>query len=314
MKHIYVLRGLMGSGKTTYAREFIRNVELPAAWKYINKDSLRVMFDDGTYSKNNEKFIHETFMKLVAMALSSGFNVVCDNTHPTSDSVKPYHRLAASIGDVTVSTEWIRTSLDECLERNSRRSGSARVPDSAIIDLAKKIGVDRNPTYRHLKNETVVYPKKEIAPKPARNDDLPSAIICDLDGTLAHIGDRSPYDASRCDMLDSLNKAVANCLFAQKMYGHRIIFVTGREEKDREPTLRFIEKHLGPRLWRSECILCMRKTGDQRKDSIVKRELFEQHIQGKFNVEFVIDDRQQVVDMWRNELGLTVFQCAPGDF
>ena len=60
--------------------------------------------------------------------------------------------------------------------------------------------------------------------------------------------------------------------------------------------------------------LHMREAGDNRKDSIVKRELFDTHIKGKYNVLYVVDDRNQVVDMWRNELGLTCFQVAEGDF
>jgi hypothetical protein len=59
--------------------------------------------------------------------------------------------------------------------------------------------------------------------------------------------------------------------------------------------------------------LYMRKTGDMRKDSIMKDEIYRQHIEGKYNVKFVLDDRQQVVDMWRG-LGLTVFQVDEGDF
>ena len=59
--------------------------------------------------------------------------------------------------------------------------------------------------------------------------------------------------------------------------------------------------------------LHMRAEGDQRKDSIVKRELFDAHVRGKWNVSFVLDDRQQVVDMWRG-LGLVCLQVAPGDF
>jgi hypothetical protein len=57
----------------------------------------------------------------------------------------------------------------------------------------------------------------------------------------------------------------------------------------------------------------MRATGDQRKDSIIKQELFDRHILGKYNIKFVLDDRNQVVNMWRS-LGLTVFQVAEGDF
>ena len=54
--------------------------------------------------------------------------------------------------------------------------------------------------------------------------------------------------------------------------------------------------------------LLMRKADDVRKDSIVKREMYEEHIKGKYNVKFVFDDRPQVVKTWR-ELGLFVFDC-----
>ena len=57
----------------------------------------------------------------------------------------------------------------------------------------------------------------------------------------------------------------------------------------------------------------MRKAGDQRSDAIVKREIYEQQIRGKFNVHCVFDDRQSVVDLWRS-LGLSCFQVADGDF
>jgi hypothetical protein len=58
----------------------------------------------------------------------------------------------------------------------------------------------------------------------------------------------------------------------------------------------------------------MRKTGDRRADNIVKRELFEARVRNKYNIDFVLDDRNQVVDMWRNELKLTCLQVAEGDF
>lgn len=57
----------------------------------------------------------------------------------------------------------------------------------------------------------------------------------------------------------------------------------------------------------------MRPEGDERKDSIVKQEIYEKYIKDRYNVRFVLDDRNQVVDMWR-EVGLKVLQVAPGDF
>jgi len=59
-------------------------------------------------------------------------------------------------------------------------------------------------------------------------------------------------------------------------------------------------------------MLFMREGGDQRVDSIVKKEIYERHIEPFFDVRYVIDDRPQVVQAWR-ELGLTVLQVKdPG--
>jgi hypothetical protein len=57
----------------------------------------------------------------------------------------------------------------------------------------------------------------------------------------------------------------------------------------------------------------MRPAADSRKDSIVKAELFWEHVAPHWNVRGVIDDRDQVVAMWR-ALGLMCAQVAPGDF
>jgi hypothetical protein len=57
----------------------------------------------------------------------------------------------------------------------------------------------------------------------------------------------------------------------------------------------------------------MRETGDNRKDSIVKEEIYNRDILPEYYVSFVLDDRQQVVDALR-EMGLQVWQVARGDF
>lgn len=57
----------------------------------------------------------------------------------------------------------------------------------------------------------------------------------------------------------------------------------------------------------------MRPEGNNEKDSIIKRRMFDEYIRGKYYVDFVLDDRNQVVEMWRN-MGLTCLQVAEGDF
>lgn len=137
------------------------------------------------------------------------------------------------------------------------------------------------------------------------------AILCDLDGTLAlcHEG-RDIYDATTCD-LDHLNIPVAEIVKAF-WYTCEVVFVSGRQEKFREPTEKFIQEHL-PQFKNKSYKLLMRKTGDVRPDEIVKKEIYDGEIAPNYDVFFVLDDRNKVVKMWR-ELGLTCLQVAEGNF
>jgi predicted kinase len=137
----------------------------------------------------------------------------------------------------------------------------------------------------------------------------PNSVIVDLDGTYAIMGDRSPYDAARAG-IDELNMVVHSIVSAYKGDPtKRVILCSGRQSEHRAVTEAWLSRH---DIAYDE--LFMRGVDDRRKDSLVKREIFETHIRGKFNVDFVLDDRQQVVDMWRNELGLVCLQVAEGDF
>ncbi len=60
-------------------------------------------------------------------------------------------------------------------------------------------------------------------------------------------------------------------------------------------------------------MLFMRPKDDYRKDTIVKREIYQNEIEGKFNVLAVYDDRLQVLDMWY-EQGIFTFNVNQGQF
>jgi hypothetical protein len=140
--------------------------------------------------------------------------------------------------------------------------------------------------------------------------ELPKVIICDIDGTLALLGDRNRYDPTTGN--DILNDPIANILQVynnQTVFPIKLILVTGREEKYRK----FTEKWLNENRINHYNLLLMRKTGDFRKDFIIKKELYDKYIKGKYNVLFVLEDRDQVVKMWRDE-GLVCLQVAYGNF
>lgn len=140
--------------------------------------------------------------------------------------------------------------------------------------------------------------------------DLPKTIICDIDGTLALLEGRNPYDPTTGE--DLLNYPIANILEVydnQNVFDVDLILLSGREDKYREFTEKWLHKN-GINHYKE---LFMRKTGDFRKDYVIKKELYEKYIKDKYSVLFVLDDRDQVVKMWREE-GLTCLQVAFGNF
>jgi len=139
------------------------------------------------------------------------------------------------------------------------------------------------------------------------------AIICDVDGTAAIIGNRSPYNAAKAHIVDEPNWPVLITLKLFKKEGYQIILITGREDKFKMQTAIFFEKWLG---WteKKDYILFMRATGDRRKDAFYKKEIYDTLIAPKFDVLFAMEDRNQMVNAYRNDMKLPCFQVAPGDF
>ena len=312
MRTIMVLKGLPGCGKSTFAKELLKKEK--ERWKRFNRDDLRGMVDDHVWSKENELFIVEIQESLVKIALRSGYDVVLDNTHLVPQTIKKIHKVAEAFGDVKVIEKGFNVSVNECLRRNALREGVARVPDKVIHDMARASGIDRG---KKLTDCETYYPPLVTCEKVVQDESLQKTIICDLDGTLAIIGDRTPYDATDCDIKDAPNTPVIECVKAMYRHGYDIVFMSGREDKYRPETVRFIEKWVRRGVASSDAPipyeLYMRQTGDSRKDSIVKRELFDANVANKRNVVFVLDDRNQVVNFWRS-IGLTCFQVNYGDF
>jgi|SRR5579863_9783858 len=317
MRTFIIMRGLPGCGKSRKAAELIKKE--PGRFVRINRDDLRGMVvgpGNNPYGGNRnerEDLVRNFKNELARQSVREGFDVIFDDTHLVPQTVKKLHELAISIGDIKVIEMGINESVETCIVRDAGREGFAKVGEKVIKDMARGAGLDKG---RKLNDKEAYYPPRwapggEGAGNPSGydpNSKLPQAIICDLDGTLAFLNGRSPYDATNCDQ-DPPNLPVIECVKAMYAAGLAILFTSGRESKYREPTERFIAQHL-PGL---KYHLFMRSSGDQRKDSIIKRELFDGNIAGKFNVVFALDDRNQVVDNWR-EMGLACFQVAPGNF
>jgi hypothetical protein len=138
------------------------------------------------------------------------------------------------------------------------------------------------------------------------------AIIVDIDGTLVFVGDRSYFDASNAHNVDIPNKPVIELVQMYADAGVQIIFVTGRSVgKDNlaQDSAVMQMKQLFPNIKHGvHAELYMRENNDFRKDTIFKGEVYENQIKGKYEVIFALEDRNQMVDFYRNELKIPCFQ------
>lgn len=136
-----------------------------------------------------------------------------------------------------------------------------------------------------------------------------SAILVDMDGTLCHregFTDRGPHDWDRSGE-DGLDHTVAD-IVQRFSADHTIIIFTARPAASELICRRWLKENGVP-----FDHIFTRKDGDFREDSIVKWEMFQENVEGFWQVQFVLDDRQRVVDMWRAK-GLKCLQVASGDF
>ena len=297
MPTLTMTKGLPASGKSTWAK--LEVARSKGKTKRINKDDLRDMIDAGTWSKENEKNILKVRDKLIQHYLSNGFNVIVDDTnlHPKHEET------LAEIAENNQAAFEIKSFLDvpllECIRRDLQRD--------------KSVG---ERTIRTMYN-TFIRKKGHVAQykPPVYNEDLPTCIIVDIDGTLAHMDGRSPYDYSKVhtDIPDPVVRDFVNTEYQKGRDGIGIpeiyvLVVSGREDSCAEVTQKWLKDN---NIFYDE--LFMRASGDLREDSIIKREIYEKYIKPRYNVKYVLDDRDRVVKMWR-ELGLKVLQVAPGDF
>ena len=147
---------------------------------------------------------------------------------------------------------------------------------------------------------------------------FPECIIFDIDGTLANCEHRIHWVRSKPKNWPAFNRAMKDdtpnwdviwMLRGWYNSGVHILIASGRSDDDRSVT----ETWLKDVATVSYEKLYMRASKDYRSDDIVKSEILDQMRADGYNPTVAIDDRQQVVDMWRAR-GLRCLQVAPGDF
>jgi predicted kinase len=289
----YYTKGYPGSGKSTLAKKMV--AESKGTLVRVNRDDLRKAHSQWKRGKMNytvEADVLKDRNRLIEEALAQGHDVINDDTNLSESAVRPMLVLAQKYKaeviclDFTDPNSKHYVSLEECIKRDTTRDDS--------------VGKD---VILRMWNERVV---KKV-PKPEWSKELEVAWIFDIDGTLAHHeGLRSAYEEKY--EVDNPDITVIAMLKALKQAGSKIIIVSGREgtEVGLEKTKNWLKQHDIP-----YDHFYMRNAKDRRSDTLVKKEIYETYIKGKYNILGVVDDRPKVIRMWE-EQGLKVLKCGPG--
>lgn len=294
---LYILIGISGSGKSTFAKQMLLSNERLIR---VSRDEYRYMWRNTTVVSNKlESVITIRVSQDIEYYLNNGFDVIYDATNLIKRNVSEIVEQFKYYADIEFVV--FEVDVETCIQRDAARErkvgeSTIRVQYNRFLELKKNFDFDAIPRQKKkYKNQNKMLSKKE-------------AICVDIDGTLADLGDRNPYQYGI--MNDKIVVPVRDVLqvFADVRPYCEIIITSGREEKTRKDTETWLKQNKVP-----YSKLFLRKTGDNRRDASVKKEIYNTEILPYYNVNFVLDDRNQVVAMLR-ELGLTVFQVAEGNF
>lgn len=279
--------GPAGAGKSTMSRKFVAE-----EFTYINQDSQG-----------------RQHLDLYDQAIKAGQNVIVDRMGFTKGQRARYLDLAKSHG---YSTKIIvlHQPYKVCLERCLARQGHETIKEGEAARSALNMFFSK---YERVEDD-----EADAVERHWPEGDKPLAIICDLDGTLCKIDHRLHFvrrpDGEKKDwkgFFDGIEGDEENKWCGELLHlfrSNKIVLCSGRPDSYRRQTISWLEKNL---VEYDE--LFMRNRADHRQDNIAKEIILDFEILTRYTPYFMIDDRQQVVDMWRKR-GYTCLQCANGDF
>lgn len=303
-KTLAITRGLPGSGKTTWAKSWMGENTKTVR---VNRDDIRIEqmgITTGVGTHDQERLVTEIQLTTVRKYLRWDYNVIVDDTNLKLSVARDWADVAVECGAEFFVKDFTDVPVHVCINRVwSRGANGGRLVPAEVIESMHRRYLAAGP----LQAVEPTVKAENLVTQYVPDGSKPTAYIFDIDGTLAEMSGRSPYDWQRIHE-DTVKEDIRGLLWNLADSDNQIIIVSGRDGACYETTEKWLKDNEI-----DYTSLFMRPTGDNRKDSLVKAEIFWRDIAPYYYVVGVVDDRNSVVDMWRS-IGLTCLQCANGDF
>ena len=295
MKNIKLLIGISGSGKSTYSHELWKTN--PSEFVIINRDKIRELLFGYTesdiynyYQRNDivklEKKVTKYEDTLIYEALEENKTVILDATHLEKKYIERHE-----YWNVPIELIWFDTSLNEAIERDSIRNRK----------VGKDIITKQNNKYINLKKSFEHY---KFIPYNIKYDlNLPHCILYDIDGTIAQMHNRGPFEWNKVKedyMIYSVVSTIDWLSDLDSKNRPTVILCTGRDGVALQDTIEWLNNN---EIYYDDIMI--RNEKDMRPDWVVKEEMWK-NISKQYNIIAMYDDRLQVVRRAR-ALGLKVF-------
>jgi predicted kinase len=272
--------GISGSGKTTWAEKFCKNENTwknETKWENINRDDIRrALFDFGPwgnykFTKAREKRVTVVQEQLIFDAFIRKNNIIISDTNL---NFKTRQRLISIFKkeNYEIEIKEFDVPFEQAIKNDLKR----------LYPVGQQVMYKQWKQWKQYKNEK----------KHSHYSSCPSAVIVDVDGTVATMDNRGPFEWEKVGQ-DLPRYPVINLVRKYARDDYKIIILSGRDGCCEYETKDWLIKNGVPFDY-----FYMRKEGDSRNDSIIKREIFFEKIDGNFNVEVAIDDRPRVIREW----------------
>ncbi len=272
MPKLIVTVGCSGSGKTIWANY------LGDGWMNINRDDWRFrLFTNNVKDWSLYKFTKARESQVTQMcdndfdvAVVLGLHIVVSNTNLNQKDIDYWKNKAEKAG-YEFEIKYFDFDLEELLKRDTKR-GALSVGREVILKQYQK--------WLELTNARVYVP----------NTSLPKTVVSDVDGTVAKMVGRSPYDWSKVGQDEPREDIIRLVTNYAHNYASKLVFVSGRDGSCYDETYKWLHRHIS-----QPFELYMRAAGDQRKDTTIKEDIIFNKLEPKYNIVMWFDDRASVI-------------------